>query len=156
MLNIISFIAFAITLTIAAWGFLTLIAGDNSPYVKTEIALPAEEGPSQREKDQMLATLMEHGEQVYTNQCTVCHQTTGIGFPPNFPALNGSAVATGPIEEQIDLLLNGRRNTAMVSFAALDNWQLAAVITYTRNAWDNEAGDMVQPEQINAQRSNSW
>jgi cytochrome c oxidase subunit 2 len=42
--------------------------------------------------------------------------------------------------------------TAMVSFKQLSDVELAAVITYTRNSWDNSTGQAVMPADIKAQR----
>lgn len=94
-------------------------------------------------------TLEEHmarGEQVYTASCSVCHQLNGQGIPPAFPSLVDSAIPTGPIEEHLNVLVNGRQGTVMQAFGPLLNEiDLSAVITYTRNAWGIETGDVVQP-----------
>ena len=49
-------------------------------------------------------------------------------------------------------MLNGKPNTAMASFARLSDSELAAVITYERNAWGNKTGDAIQPAEIKAAR----
>ncbi|MCG3171303.1 MAG: hypothetical protein CALGDGBN_02903 [Pseudomonadales bacterium] len=93
--------------------------------------------------------LMQRGEAVYTRSCAACHQPNGEGVPPAFPALKGSAIATGPLEQHLDIVLNGKAGTAMAAFAAqLGHADLAAVITYERNAWGNDTGDMVQPSDV--------
>ena len=98
--------------------------------------------------------LVAKGEQVYQTACSACHQANGQGIPNVFPALAGSALATtGAIEEHADTVVNGRAGTAMQAFGAqLDDVELAAVITYTRNAWGNETGSSMQPAQIKAMR----
>ena len=94
--------------------------------------------------------LMSLGEQVYVGHCSVCHQPTGGGLPGVFPALKGSPIATGDINAHINIILNGKTGTAMQSFAKqLSLKELAAIITYERNAWGNDTGDLVQPVQIN-------
>jgi len=93
--------------------------------------------------------LMQRGESVYLTQCATCHQDNGSGLAPAFPALAGSAVATGPLSEHIILVLNGRSGTAMQAFAGLlSESDIAAVLTYTRNSFGNETGDVVQPQNI--------
>ncbi len=93
--------------------------------------------------------LMVRGESVYLAQCSTCHQDDGSGLAPAFPALAGSAVATGPLAEHISLVLNGKSGTAMQAFGALlSESDVAAVLTYTRNAFGNETGDVVQPQAI--------
>lgn len=93
--------------------------------------------------------LMAHGETVYQQQCAACHMEDGSGLAPAFPALNGSDVANGPVSSHIDIVLNGRSDTPMQGFGdLLSAADIAAAITYTRNAWGNEAGDVVQPATI--------
>jgi len=96
--------------------------------------------------------LMAKGEQVYTQHCVACHQANGQGVPPTFPALNGGAISTGPVDAHIDIVMNGKANTAMAAFAHLADEDIAAVVTYERNAWDNKVGDLVQPAAIKALR----
>jgi cytochrome c oxidase subunit 2 len=101
-----------------------------------------------------MAELMARGEQVYLSNCAACHQANGAGIPGAFPAINGSKVATGPIAEHVRLVMNGVAGTAMAAFGGqLSDADLAAVVTYQRNAWDNKAGDMMQPVDVAAVRS---
>ena len=94
--------------------------------------------------------LMETGEQIYLQYCMTCHQVNGQGILPAFPSLVGQGVSKGPMDAHIDMVLNGKSGTAMQAFAAqLNSAQLAAVITYERNAWGNNMGEMVQPREIN-------
>ena len=99
-----------------------------------------------------LAELKAKGEQVYAANCVACHQPTGKGMPPAFPALDGSKVVNGPKAAQIALELKGKPGTAMASFAHLSDADLAAVITHTRNAWGNKTGDVIQPAEVKAAR----
>jgi cytochrome c oxidase subunit 2 len=99
-----------------------------------------------------LATLVERGQKVYQTNCIACHQPTGMGMPPTFPALSGSKVVNGPKAEQIAVVLNGRQGTAMAPFKQLSDVELAAVITYTRNSWANKTGEAVLPADIKAGR----
>jgi mono/diheme cytochrome c family protein len=100
-----------------------------------------------------LSELVAHGEKVYQANCATCHQTDGMGLPGAFPAINGSRVATGPIADHLQVVMSGRPGTAMAAFAdRLSDADLAAVVTYQRNAWNNKMGDAVQPAQIAAAR----
>ncbi len=97
--------------------------------------------------------LKSRGEKVYATNCVACHQATGKGTPPAFPPLDGSKLVVGPKSEQIALVLNGKPNTAMAAFGKqLNDVELAAVITYTRNSWGNKAGDAIQPGEVKALR----
>ena len=99
------------------------------------------------------AELVARGEKVYAAHCAACHQANGMGLPGAFPAINGSKVATGPIDAHINTVLNGRPGTAMAAFGGqLSDADIAAVVTYQRNAWDNKMGDAAQPAQIAAAR----
>lgn len=101
-----------------------------------------------------LDELMKHGEQVFLSICAVCHQPNGEGMPPTFPALKGSPIATGPLDAHINRVLNGKPGTAMQAFKEqLNDDDLAAVITYERNAWGNHTGTLVQPSDIAAARA---
>lgn len=100
-----------------------------------------------------MTDLMARGEAVYNTNCAACHQPDGAGLPGVFPAITGSAVATGPAQEHIDLILNGRSGTAMAAFGSqLSDVELAAVVTYQRNALGNQTGDSVQPSTVKSMR----
>ena len=104
-------------------------------------------------RDWSMADLMERGEKVYNTSCAACHQANGEGIPGAFPGLKGSAVATGPIPAHIDIIINGKSGTAMAAFGGqLNDIDIAAVVTYERNAWDNNTGDLVQPSEVKAAR----
>jgi cytochrome c oxidase subunit 2 len=104
-------------------------------------------------KQYTLDELKTRGEQVYLKNCAVCHQPTGKGTPPAFPPLDGSKTVLGPKEEQIKTELFGRPKTAMVAFGGqLNDVELAAVITYTRNSWSNKTGEAIQPAEVKALR----
>jgi cytochrome c oxidase subunit II len=99
-----------------------------------------------------LPELIARGEKVYAANCVACHQPTGRGTPPAFPPLAGSKVVNGAEEGQIDVVLNGKPNTAMAAFAKqLNDTEIAAVVTFTRNSWGNKASD-VQPAEVKARR----
>ncbi len=96
--------------------------------------------------------LKAQGEKVYAQNCVACHQATGMGVPGAFPALSGSKMVGGPKADQIKLVLNGKQGTAMNAFKHLSDVDLAAVITYTRNNWNNKTGDAIAPADIKALR----
>jgi cytochrome c oxidase subunit 2 len=96
-----------------------------------------------------LAEAMQRGEKTYLGTCAVCHKPDGTGMPPTFPPLKGSKIATGPREAHINQVLNGKPGTAMQAFRdQLNDEEIAAVITYERNAFGNNTGDLVQPDDI--------
>lgn len=116
---------------------------------KTKMAALAED-PS---KVWTMAELMARGEAVYTQTCAACHQANGKGLPPAFPAVDGSKVATGPKEGHLNIVFNGKPGSAMAAFGKqLSDSEIAAVVTYQRNAWGNKVGDLIQPGEVKALR----
>ncbi|MFC0446000.1 cytochrome c oxidase subunit II [Pseudidiomarina halophila] len=94
--------------------------------------------------------LMDLGEQVYLGNCAACHQGNGEGVPGVFPALKGSPMALNDMEAHIDIVVNGKSGTSMQAFGnQLSLRELAAVITYERNAWGNDTGETVQASDVN-------
>ena len=97
--------------------------------------------------------LMKRGEEIYTKNCVACHQVSGEGIPNVFPALKGGPITTGDLAAHKDIVLNGKQGTAMAAWGAqLNDLEIAALITYERNAWGNNTGDTVQPADIKAAR----
>ncbi|KAG0161954.1 hypothetical protein DFQ30_004745, partial [Apophysomyces sp. BC1015] len=95
--------------------------------------------------------LKERGAKVYAANCAVCHQPAGKGSGP-FPALDGSPVVNGPLADHLSLVLNGKG--LMPGWgAALNDVELASVITYTLNSWSNHKADVVQPRQVSDARN---
>ena len=128
-----------------------LSAEDYSKWVaakKKEMAAKADD-PS---KVWTLADLQARGEKVYNANCAVCHRPDGKGAGPIKP-VDGSAVVTDADKgKQIAVLLNGQNNGAMPAWKSLSDTELAAVITYTKNAWSNKTGQIVQPAEVLAAR----
>ena len=90
--------------------------------------------------------LMARGEEVYGRNCVGCHQKNGKGIPNMFPAIAGSDIATGDIDRHLSTIVDGVEGTPMQSYReVLSDVELAAVITYQRNALGNAMGDAMQP-----------
>lgn len=139
-------------------GFMPIVVDARSPedYAawlaerKAEAARAKELSGKTWSREELLA----RGEKAYLSTCAACHQPTGAGLPPMFPALNGSKIATGPRAGHIERVFDGKPGTAMPAFGKqLSDVDLAAIITYERNAWDNKLGDMVTPQDIAAFRN---
>ncbi len=112
------------------------------------------------EKEWSKEDLISHGKDVYEKNCAVCHQVTGAGVPPAFPALTGSKIVNAPIfdkdgklmpDSHVDRVFNGK-NVMPAWKGVLNDVDIAAVVTYERNALGNSVGDVVQPAQIKALR----
>ncbi|SER89160.1 cytochrome c oxidase subunit II [Halopseudomonas bauzanensis] len=100
-------------------------------------------------KEWTLEELMERGERVYTSTCVACHQANGEGLPPMFPGLKDSDMVLNDVAAHIDVVVNGVPGTAMAAFGKqLSEVDIAAVVTYERNAWGNDTGEVVAPIDI--------
>jgi cytochrome c oxidase subunit 2 len=141
-------------------GFMpvVVIAKEPAEYEKWITELEAEQQAAREREQELLAMemsedeLMDLGEKVYNSTCAACHQPTGQGVNGVFPALAGSGVSVDPDAKakHIDIVVNGVTGTAMQAFGQqLSMRELAAVITYERNAWGNDTGDLVQAADIN-------
>ena len=100
-----------------------------------------------------LADMLPRGEKVYAANCAACHQANGKGAGPIKP-LDGSAIVRDTDHaKQLQVLLNGAANGAMPAWKQLSDTDLAAVATYTKNAWSNKTDQIVQPTEVVAERS---
>jgi cbb3-type cytochrome c oxidase subunit III len=98
--------------------------------------------------------LLKKGQEVYESNCADCHRSNGEGLPVKFPALKGNALVMGDPLPVLDTVANGRRGKmgnmpAWKNF--LDDAQIAAAVSYVRNAWGNQAS-VVKPEDVAAAR----
>lgn len=105
-----------------------------------------------------VAELKTRGEKVFNDNCAACHQANGAGLPNAFPSLVNSKLVLGTKADQIALVLNGRKGqftatSVMPAQNVLSDVDIAAAITYSRNAWGNKAKeDMVLPAEVKAAR----
>ena len=98
--------------------------------------------------------LMTLGRNKYEQVCAACHHVKGTGLPPMYPALKGSSISVGrPISRHIDLILNGVPGSAMQAYKdQLSDKEIAAIVTYERNAWENNTNDVIQPADVAQER----
>ena len=134
---------------------IVVIAKDPADYEAWKNEKIAAIQIAKEEEERLLAMnmsmdeLMTTGKKVYLAKCAACHMPNGEGLPGVFPAIKGSSLALNDRSGHIDILLNGRTGTAMQSFAKqLTLSEIAAVITYQRNAWGNNTGDIVQASEV--------
>ncbi|SIT73728.1 cytochrome c oxidase subunit 2 [Burkholderia sp. b14] len=95
--------------------------------------------------------LKEQGAKVYAANCAVCHQPTGKGTGP-FPALDGSPVVKGPIAGHLNVVLNGKGQMPAWG-PTLSDVDIASVMTFMSNTWDNHNGVVLQPRQVTDARN---
>jgi len=99
-----------------------------------------------------LAEITQRGEKVYAQNCVACHQTHGKGGGAIKPLDGAAVVLDADKAKQIKVLLNGQNNGAMPAWKALSDTDIAAVISYTKNHWSNQTGQVVQPADVAALR----
>lgn len=103
------------------------------------------------------------GRRVYAN-CQACHQADGSGVPGNYPPLAASPWVAGDPVTLAHIVLHGVQgewiskgatfNQAMPGWSHLSDDQIAAVLTYVRGSFGNDAG-AVAPDLVLAAREAS-
>ena len=91
----------------------------------------------------------DEGKAVFEKHCLMCHQKDGSGVPPMYPPVKKSDWVTGDKKRLVKILLNGLQGEITVSgetFSAampkqdfLTNRQIAQVLTYIRQNFENKA-----------------
>ena len=123
---------------------------------KAQASLAAAQAEASLSQTLSMEELMTQGKQVYMARCAACHQPNGAGLPGVFPSLIGSPITTGPVSDHINIVLHGRTGTAMQAFAKqLTATEIAAVVTFERNAWGNDSGDIIQAADVHTGGSSS-
>ena len=103
------------------------------------------------------------GQAIYRDQCSACHSLDGRGVGQLFPSLADSSLArSSDPTTLIRMILRGARSVAtaaepiaagMPSFGwQLEDAQIAAVVTYIRNAWGSAAAP-VSAQDVSSARS---
>ncbi len=147
--------------TLAGWAgyYIASNAGAFRADIFTES--PRQSGPVAGEQETAPPPdPMVLGKRVYNN-CSSCHQPDGSGVGGVYPPLAGSSWVTGSKEVLVRILLHGLEgplevngvtyNGEMPAWNQLSDEQIAAVLTYTRSSWGNEA-DPVSTETVSAIR----
>ena len=110
------------------------------------IELASGQAVADRAKTWTMAELMDIGQTVFIDNCATCHEADGSGQGSTYPALAGGEIPTGDMPTHIERVMSGAVDTEMQAWAPqLSDLELASVITYERNAFGNDLGDIVQP-----------
>ena len=107
------------------------------------------------------AVLALDGKQIYAAKCTACHQANGLGVAGVFPPLAGAEWVVGDEKVLASILLHGVQgelvvkgntyNGVMPAFGTLADGEIAAVLTYIRSDWGNQA-PVITAAMVAAQR----
>jgi cytochrome c oxidase subunit 2 len=116
---------------------------------RQRLAAASQEAVAARNKQWTIEELIPRGQQVFIEHCATCHERDGKGQQGRYPALSGSRIVNGRIEDHLNRVMNGKAGTEMQAWAPqLSDVELAAVLTYERNSWSNHTGDVIQPKVV--------
>jgi mono/diheme cytochrome c family protein len=131
-------------------------------------ALPQTDPASKQESIELLSlqeasSSLKLGAALYEKHCADCHQATGEGVPPAYPPLAGNrSINTPSAINSIRMVVNGGfppsttgnpRPFGMPPFGpAMDDVEVAAVVSYIRNSWGNRA-EFVSPVEVSHYRA---
>lgn len=99
---------------------------------------------------------IEFGRQTYMNVCAACHMADGSGIAGAFPPLAESDYLNEDVDRAISTVVNGLQGPITVNGEEynnvmpgqnLSNEEVANVITFILNNWDNKGG-VVSPDQV--------
>ena len=87
--------------------------------------------------------LFEQGQQLYQDNCALCHKDSGVGDPPTFPALSGNDQLGDPVR----IVSNIHQGTGnMPPVPDLTAEEISSLVNYVRNAWANDFGSVTIEE----------
>ncbi|WP_416441181.1 c-type cytochrome [Leeuwenhoekiella sp. A16] len=158
-----------VALPILGLAFLMLIGcnGEKKKNTVTESDVEIQETTSSaqttaKESQKEIPAFMEAGKTVYTQNCLVCHQSTGSGVPGLNPPLKDTKYVLGEKNQLISIVLDGSNEglvvkgstfaNAMPPFASLSNEDIANVTSYIRNSFGNKA-EPITPEEVETVRT---
>ncbi len=103
------------------------------------------------------------GQQLFTGTCSVCHQANGQGLPGVFPPLAKSDFIAADPKRPVDIVLHGltgkvkvngtEYNSVMPPMTQLADDEVANIVTYVLNSWDNPGGRVTKDEVAKAREA---
>ena len=94
---------------------------------------------------------VERGKNVFASNCLACHQAEGQGIPAAFPPLAKSDYLNADTERAIgavihgltgEITVNGSKFNSVMPALALNDEDVANVLTFVLNTWDNQGGEV--------------
>ncbi len=122
-----------------------------------QAATPAEHSEPVTTHDSMAI-----GKRVFTQICSACHQGNGMGLPGAFPPLAMSDYLNSDPHRAISIVLHGLSGHITVNHTGyesqmpafgpqLGNEEIAGVLTYVLNSFNNKGGS-ISPEEVDKAR----
>jgi mono/diheme cytochrome c family protein len=111
------------------------------------------------------------GDFIYSAICAPCHQASGLGVSGQYPPLAGSEWVLGGAEIPARIVLNGLQGAVVVKGQTyrnempalggqLSDAEIAAVLTYVRSSWGNQAApvseDVVKKARAAGSGQGAW
>lgn len=136
--------------------FLLILSCGKKEESKTE----NEQTPVSMIDENPLTEKIERGKQIYDKTCLSCHQADGVGVPNTFPPLAKSDYLNADVNKVIDGLIHGNQGEMVVNGVtyngvmppqALSDEEMADVLTYVYNSWENNPQE-VTTEMVAARR----
>lgn len=144
---------------------LVIACSSSGEQTTTETPPEAEAKPETSEAmSAEMTALMEQGKTVYSQYCLACHQGDGKGVPGAFPPLTQTEWTEGEESQLISVILNGMQgpievngesyNNVMPQHAFLSDEDIAAVLTYVRQSFGNDASEITPAAVAEVRASN--
>ena len=143
---------------------LALLIASCGGEKKAESADTTETLKKQAATTEVVDPVLAKGETVYKSYCMACHMSKGEGVPNLNPPLTRTKYTLGDKEVMIGIVINGldeeievlgkTYQNVMTPFGFLSDEDIAAVTTYVRASFGNDA-DAVSVEDVKAVRSQS-
>ena len=114
---------------------------------------------TQKKQSPELKASIDRGAGLYNNFCASCHLSGGEGIKGVFPPLNNSDWIKSKQEESIHAVkfglrgpikVNGEKYDNLMPALGLSNREIADVMNYINNSWENNVGDPVTEEEVAA------
>ncbi|WP_291870066.1 cytochrome c [Maribacter sp.] len=102
---------------------------------------------------------IQRGQEIYADFCITCHLEKGEGIPSTFPPLaksdyllNNRTVSIKVIKygQQEEITVNGQTYNNMMPALGLEDEEIADVMNYILNSWENTSNKMVTPEEVSS------
>jgi len=134
--------------------------GGNSPEGENQAGI-AEQSDTTNSNEAAPAALVKQGEELYAQNCAGCHRPNGVGVENQFPPLVKAEQVVGDKQALLNILIKGAQgpmevggrsyNGVMPAFGHLSDEQIAAIASYIRTSWENNASG-VTPQDVKSAR----
>ena len=102
---------------------------------------------------------IQRGQEIYADFCITCHLEKGEGIPSTFPPIAKSDYLLNNRTESIkvikygqqgEITVNGQTYNNMMPALGLEDEEIADVMNYILNSWENTSNKMVTPEEVSS------